>query len=104
MDIHCNADTAWGPEHILRILMYITNLWNADTPLFRNADSKYGPNDTVTIVINLSMRTELSFLSSTRDKKFSVKMKCKYGWAWKKHRKEEGMKTQEDYPAAEKSW
>ena len=36
-------------------------------------------------------------------KKF-VKIKCKYRWACKKYRKKEGMKTQEEYPVAEKLW
>ena len=40
----------------------------------------------------------------TRGKKFSVKIKCKQECASKKYRNKEGMKTQEDYPAAEKSW
>ena len=40
---------------------------------------------------------------STRGKKFSVKIKYKYGWACRKHGKKEWMKTQEDYPVAEKS-
>ena len=34
----------------------------------------------------------------------SVKMKCKQGWGCKKYGNKEGMKTQGDYPAAEKSW
>ena len=42
--------------------------------------------------------------SNTRREKFSVKIKCKLGWAYKKYRIKERMKTQEDYPAAEKSW
>ena len=43
-------------------------------------------------------------LSYTRSKKFSVKIMCKKGWACKMYRNKEGMKAQEDYPAAGKSW
>ena len=63
-DIHCNADTVCGPKRILRILTYISNPWNADNPLYRNADSKYGPNDTVTlqwIFTNPNFATRLCF-------------------------------------------
>ena len=65
-DIHCNLDAAYDFEHILHILMYISNPWNADTLLLHNADSKYGSNNTVPIVINLSRWTELSFLLCMR--------------------------------------
>ena len=37
-------------------------------------------------------------------KYFAVKVKYKEGWACKKYRSKEGMKIQEDYPFAEKSW
>ena len=40
----------------------------------------------------------------TRGENFSVKIKYKQGWACKKYKNKEGMKTKEDYPAAEKSW
>ena len=36
------------------------------------------------------------------DKNF-VEIKYKEGWACKKYRNKEGMKTQDDYPPAEKS-
>ena len=47
---------------------------------------------------------EVWFTHNTRCKKFSVKIKYKQGWACKKYRNKAGMKTQEDYPAGEKSW
>ena len=31
-------------------------------------------------------------------------MTCKEGWACKKYRNKEEMKTQDDYPATERSW
>ena len=37
-------------------------------------------------------------------KKFSVRIKYKQGWAYKEYRIKKGMKTQEDYLAAGKSW
>ena len=40
--------------------------------------------------------------NETRGKKFSVKIKYKQGWACKKYRNKDGIKAQEDYPAAEK--
>ena len=40
----------------------------------------------------------------TRAKNFLVKLKCKQGWACKKHRNKKGMKIQQGYPAAEKWW
>ena len=39
----------------------------------------------------------LAILCQIKGKKFSVKIKCKYGRAWKKYRNKEGLKTQEDY-------
>ena len=36
--------------------------------------------------------------------KFSVQIDYNLGWACKKYRNEEEMKTQEEYPAAERSW
>ena len=53
------------------------------------------------------LRTGLQYSTSiniTQGKKFSVKIDYNYGWACEKYRNEEEMETQEDYPAAEKSW
>ena len=36
--------------------------------------------------------------------KIFCKIKYKQGWAYKKYRSKEGMRTKENYPAAEKSW
>ena len=40
----------------------------------------------------------------TMGKILSVQIKYKYGWPCEKYRNKDGMKTQEDCPAAEKSW
>ena len=43
-------------------------------------------------------------LFTTRGINFLVKINYTWGWACKKYRNRVGMKTQEDYPATEKSW
>ena len=48
--------------------------------------------------------THAGKIIQTKGKKFSVKIKYKQGWACKKYRNEERMKTREDYAAAEESW
>ena len=43
-------------------------------------------------------------LNITMGKKYPVKIDYNQGWACKKYRNKEEMKTQEDYPATERLW
>ena len=53
-------------------------------------------------VILALQKNKIHFVTS--GEKNSVKINYNYGWACKKYRNKEEIRTQEDYPAAERSW